>query len=69
MTPAALPRAADRAELDLLLRLFESRVPRPFTSMAGPDRERFLRGWATSGLPLPRLGPQRRFSAWNALGV
>jgi len=56
---AALPRAADRAELDLLLRLFESRVvnlflagiPRPFSAMSPVQRERYLRGWATSRLP------------------
>jgi len=53
---AALPRAADRAELDLLLRLFDSRVvnlllagvARPFSAMTLPQRERYLRGWATS---------------------
>lgn len=56
---AALPRAADRAELDLLLRLFESRVVNlvvagialPFTTMTPAQRERYLRGWATSRLP------------------
>jgi len=56
---AMLPRAADRAELDLLLRLFESRVvnlfiagiPRPFSAMTPTQRERYLRGWATSRLP------------------
>ena len=56
---AMLPRAADRAELDLLLRLFESRVvnlfiagiPRPFSAMPPAQRERYLRGWATSRLP------------------
>ena len=56
---AKLPRAADRAELDLLLRLFESRVvnlliagiPRPLSAMTPPERERYLRGWATSRLP------------------
>ena len=56
---AMLPRAADRAELELLLRLFESRVvnlfiariPRPFTAMTPTQRERYLRGWATSPLP------------------
>jgi long-chain-alcohol oxidase len=54
----ALPRPADRAELDLLLRLLESRivnfllcgVPRPFTGMSTAQRERYLRGWATSRL-------------------
>src|SRR3989442_13742242 len=59
---AALPRRADRAELDLLLRLFESRVvnfllsgtPRPFTSMSAPERERYLRRWATSRIPQRR---------------
>jgi len=56
---AALPRAADRVELDLLLRLFESRVvnlllagiPRPISTMTPAQRERYLRGWATSRLP------------------
>ncbi|HMG18770.1 MAG TPA: GMC family oxidoreductase [Gemmatimonadales bacterium] len=56
---ATLPRAADRAELDLLLRLFESRVvnlliagiPRPISAMTPAQRERYLRGWATSRLP------------------
>jgi choline dehydrogenase-like flavoprotein len=59
---ATLPRAADRAELDLLLRAFESRilnlalagVPRPFTGMSVAQRERYLRGWATSRLPARR---------------
>ena len=59
---AALPRRADRAELDLLLRLFESRVvnfflsgaPRPFTSMSAPERERYLGSWATSRIPQRR---------------
>jgi choline dehydrogenase-like flavoprotein len=61
-TIAALPRRADRAELARLLRLFESRVvnallagvPRPFTTMSVLQRERYLRGWATSRLPLRR---------------
>jgi choline dehydrogenase-like flavoprotein len=56
---AALPRAAERAELDLLLRLFESRVvnlliagiPRRFSAMTPAQRQRYLRGWATSRLP------------------
>jgi len=56
---AALPRAADRAELDLLLRFFESRlvnlvlsgIPRPFTRMSPGQRERYLAAWATSRLP------------------
>ena len=59
---ASLPRAADRAELDLLLRLFESRVinfllagiPQPFTRMSSERRERYLRGWATSRIPQRR---------------
>jgi len=54
-----LPRAADRAELNLLLKLFESRVvnlliagiPRPLSAMTPAQRERYLRGWATSRLP------------------
>src|SRR2546423_1160851 len=53
---ATLPQSADRAELDLLLRLFESRVvnlllsgiPVPFTRMTPQQREHYLRGWATS---------------------
>ena len=56
---ATLPRGADRAELDLLLRLFESRavnllltgIPHRFSAMTPPQRERTLRGWATSRLP------------------
>ena len=59
---ATLPRAADRAELDLLLRLFESRmvnlliagIPRPLSAMTSAQRERYLRGWATSRLPARR---------------
>ncbi|HKA59217.1 MAG TPA: GMC family oxidoreductase [Gemmatimonadales bacterium] len=59
---ASLPRAADRAELDLLLRLFESRVinvllagiPQPFTGMSLERRERYLRDWATSRIPQRR---------------
>ncbi|HET9386215.1 MAG TPA: GMC family oxidoreductase [Gemmatimonadales bacterium] len=59
---AALPRAADRAELDRLLRLLESSalnlllsgVPLPFTRMSARRRERCLRGWATSWIPLRR---------------
>ena len=64
----SLPRPADRAELDLLLRVFENRVvnlllnaiPRPFTAMPAAQRERYLRGWATS-----RLAPRRK--AFQAL--
>ena len=59
---AALPSAADRAELDRLLRLLESRavnlllsgIPIPFTRMSPSQRERCLRGWATSRIPLRR---------------
>jgi choline dehydrogenase-like flavoprotein len=65
---AALPRPADRAELDLLLRLFESRVAnlllagtaRPFSALPPAGRERYLRAWAAS-----RLGPRRK--AFQAL--
>jgi long-chain-alcohol oxidase len=65
---ATLPRTADRAELDLLLRLFESRVanllvagiPRRFSAMTPAQHERYLRGWATS-----RLAPRRK--AFQAL--
>ena len=56
---AKLPRAADRAELDLLLRLLDNRivnlllagVPQPFTRMSPERRERYLRAWATSRIP------------------
>ena len=59
---AGLPRPADRAELDLLLRLLDravvnlllSGIPKPFTRMSGVERERCLRGWATSRLPQRR---------------
>lgn len=59
---AKLPRAADRAELDLLLRLLDSQtvnlllsgIPKPFTRMSSAQRERCLRGWATSRLPQRR---------------
>ncbi|HKC39169.1 MAG TPA: FAD-binding protein, partial [Gemmatimonadales bacterium] len=59
---ASLPRVADRAELDLLLRLLDSSIvnllasgiPRPFTRMSPAQRERCLRGWATSRLPQRR---------------
>ena len=59
---ASLPRPADRAELDLLLRLLDrgivnllvSGIPRPFTRMSPAERERCLRGWATSRLPQRR---------------
>jgi len=57
-----LPREADRVELVQLLGLLESRaanlalagVPRRFSALSLPERERFLRGWATSRLPLKR---------------
>jgi len=59
---AKLPRAADRAELDLLLRLLDNRivnlllagVPQPFTRMSPERRERYLRAWATSRIPQRR---------------
>ena len=59
---AVLPRAADRAELDLLLRVFENRalnfllsgIARPFTAMSPAERERYLRGWAISRIPQRR---------------
>ena len=55
---ASLPRPADRAELDLLLRLLDfaivnlllSGIPKRFTRMTPGERERCLRGWATSRL-------------------
>jgi choline dehydrogenase-like flavoprotein len=59
---AGLPRRADRAELDLLLGLLDrsivnlllSGIAKPFTRMSPVERERCLRGWATSRLPLRR---------------
>ena len=65
---ATLPRAADRAELDLLLGLFENRtvnlliagIPRRVSTMTPAQCERYLRGWATS-----RLAPRRK--AFQAL--
>ena len=65
---AILPHAADRAELELLLRLFQSRainvllcgIARPFTAMSPAQRERYLRGWANS-----RIAPRRK--AFQAL--
>jgi choline dehydrogenase-like flavoprotein len=59
---AFLPRPADRAELDLLLRLLDSAfvnlllsgIAKPFTRMSASERERCLRGWATSRLPQRR---------------
>jgi choline dehydrogenase-like flavoprotein len=59
---ASLPRAADRAALDLLLRLLDSRavnlllsgIPITFSRMSTDQRERCLRGWATSRLPQRR---------------
>ncbi|HJQ66014.1 MAG TPA: GMC family oxidoreductase [Gemmatimonadales bacterium] len=61
-TIAALPHRGDRDELLRLLGLLESRavnaifagIPRPFTAMSTPERERYLRDWATSRLPLRR---------------
>lgn len=59
---AQLPRPADRAELDLLLRVLDVRIvnllasgiPAPFTRMTAAERERCLRGWATSRIPQRR---------------
>ena len=59
---SGLPRPRDRAELDLLLRLLDfsvvnlvlSGIPKAFTAMSGIERERCLRGWATSRLPQRR---------------
>ncbi len=59
---ASLPRPADRAELELLLRLLDvaavnlllSGSPKPFTRMSTGERERCLRGWAASRLPQRR---------------
>ena len=56
---ASLPRPADQRELDLLLRALDNRIvnlllsgiPKPFTRMSLGERERCLRGWATSRLP------------------
>jgi choline dehydrogenase-like flavoprotein len=59
---ATLPRRADRAELDRLLRLLDvaavnlllDGIPKSFTRMSPAERERCLRGWATSRLPQRR---------------
>ena len=59
---ASLPHPADRRELDLLLRLLDSSIvnllvsgiPKAFTRMSPAQRERCLRGWATSRLPQRR---------------
>src|SRR5213079_450926 len=59
---ASLPRPAERAELDLLLRLLDvaavnlllSGIPKSFTRMSAGERERCLRGWATSRIPQRR---------------
>jgi long-chain-alcohol oxidase len=61
-TIAALPHRRDRDELEGLLGVFESRavntvlagIPRPFTGMTTVQRERYLRGWATSRWALRR---------------
>ncbi|HXF95238.1 MAG TPA: GMC family oxidoreductase N-terminal domain-containing protein [Gemmatimonadales bacterium] len=63
-----LPRPADRADFARLLALLESPLvnlllagtPRPFSALALPARERYLRSWATS-----RLATRRR--AFQAL--
>ena len=67
-TIAALPHREDRDALHRLLSLLESRTvnalvagrPRAFTAMSPPEREQYLRGWATS-----RLSPRRK--AFQAL--
>jgi choline dehydrogenase-like flavoprotein len=61
-TIAALPHRSDREDMARLLRLLESRtanlllcgVPRPFSLMSVGQRERYLRGWALSRIPLRR---------------
>lgn len=52
-TIAALPHRAVNA--------LRAGVARPFTTMSVPQRERYLRGWATSRLPLRR----GRASSWK----
>lgn len=59
---AALGRPSFVAQLDLLLRLMDSRLanlvlgggPRRFTDLSPADRERYLRRWAASPIPLKR---------------
>jgi choline dehydrogenase-like flavoprotein len=79
------PRDADRAEFYRLLRLLESRVvnflvtgiPRAFTTMSPAQRERYLRGWATSRLSwrrkafqaLKRLTTAVHYTATDAGGA
>jgi choline dehydrogenase-like flavoprotein len=61
-TIAALPHRADRSDVARLLRLLESPlanvllggVPRAFFRMSLPQREGYLRRWATSRLPIRR---------------
>lgn len=61
-TIASLPRRTDREEIGRLLQLLESRTLNlvltgsalPFTSMSLAQRERYLRAWATSRVPLRR---------------
>ncbi|MDP3909860.1 MAG: GMC family oxidoreductase [Gemmatimonadales bacterium] len=68
---ATLPRSADRAELDLLLRLLDQPllnlllcgIARPFSRMPPAQRERCLRDWATSRL----AGRRKAFQALKRL--
>jgi long-chain-alcohol oxidase len=61
-TIAALPHRADRADVTRLLAVLENRMvnliltglPLPFSRMSVTQRERYLRAWATSRLPLRR---------------
>jgi choline dehydrogenase-like flavoprotein len=61
-TIASLPHRSDREDMARLLRLLESRtanlllcgLPVPLSRMSVGQRERCLRGWATSRLPLRR---------------
>src|SRR5947209_5457619 len=65
-TIAALPRRADRDELHQLLTVLESRImnallagsPVAFSAMSLPERERYLRGWASSSFAVRRKGFQ-----------
>jgi long-chain-alcohol oxidase len=65
-TIAALPHRSDRTDIARLLRLLEQPVvnllldgiPRAFSRMSTPQRERYLRRWATSRWPIRRRAYQ-----------
>ena len=72
-TITALPNPQDRRDLARLLTALEQPlvnlilggIPRRFSAMAAPDRERFLKGWAHSSLLLKR----RAFQAFKRMAT